>query len=92
MAGAASDGIPPIRYHLHTTLPRKDSTRTCRNYANGLLPSATASRMSWCVFDVPSLEAEAAALEAQSAEPDFWNEQQSAQDAMRRHQPRRNSE
>jgi peptide chain release factor 2 len=40
--------------------------------------------MSWCVFDVPSLEAEAAALEAQSAEPDFWNEQQSAQDAMRR--------
>ena len=40
--------------------------------------------MSWCVFDVPSLEAEAAALEAQSAEPDFWNDQLPAQDAMRR--------
>ena len=32
-----------------------------------LTRSATASRMSWCVFDIPSLEAEAASLEAQSA-------------------------
>jgi peptide chain release factor 2 len=40
--------------------------------------------MSWCVFDITGLEAEAASLEAQSAAPDFWNEQQSAQDVMRR--------
>ena len=40
--------------------------------------------MSWRVFDITSLEAEAASLEAQSAEPDFWNDQQSAQDAMKR--------
>jgi len=40
--------------------------------------------MSWCVFDITSLEAEAASLEAQSAAPEFWNEPQAAQDVMRR--------
>jgi peptide chain release factor 2 len=40
--------------------------------------------MSWCVFDVPLLEAQAASLEAQSTAPEFWNDQQSAQDIMRR--------
>ena len=38
--------------------------------------------MSWCVFDITALEAEAASLEAQSAAPDFWDDQQSAQDVM----------
>jgi peptide chain release factor 2 len=40
--------------------------------------------MSWCVFDIPNVEAEATALEAQSAGPEFWNDPQSAQDVMRR--------
>ena len=40
--------------------------------------------MSWCVFDVAGLEAEAASLEAQSAAPEFWNDQRSAQDVMKR--------
>ena len=40
--------------------------------------------MSWCVFDIAGLEAEAASLEAQSAAPAFWNEPQTAQDVMRR--------
>ncbi len=40
--------------------------------------------MSWCVFDVPRLEAQAAALEAQSTAPDFWDDPQSAQGVMRR--------
>jgi peptide chain release factor 2 len=40
--------------------------------------------MSWCVFDVPRLETQAAALEAQSTAPDFWDDPQSAQSVMRR--------
>ena len=40
--------------------------------------------MSWCVFDVPSLEAQAASLEAQSTVADFWDEPRSTQDVMRR--------
>jgi peptide chain release factor 2 len=40
--------------------------------------------MSWCVFDVPLLEAQATALEVQSTAPDFWGDPQSAQDVMRR--------
>ena len=40
--------------------------------------------MSWCVFDVPSLESEVASLEEQSAASDFWNDQQAAQATMRR--------
>jgi peptide chain release factor 2 len=40
--------------------------------------------MSWCVFDIPRQEAEAVALEAQSAEPDFWNDPQTAQETMKR--------
>jgi peptide chain release factor 2 len=40
--------------------------------------------MSWCVFDVAALEAEAVALEAQSTDPTFWNDQQSAQAVMKR--------
>ena len=40
--------------------------------------------MSWCVFDIAALEAEAVALEAQSADPSFWNDQQSAQAVMKR--------
>ena len=40
--------------------------------------------MSWCVFDVPSLEAQVTSLEAQSAAPDFWDDSQSAQHVMRR--------
>ncbi len=40
--------------------------------------------MSWCVFDIAALEAETTALEAQSADPTFWNDQQSAQAVMKR--------
>jgi peptide chain release factor 2 len=40
--------------------------------------------MSWCVFDIAGIEAEAARLEEQSAAPDLWNDSQSAQDLMRR--------
>jgi len=40
--------------------------------------------MSWCAFDIAALEAEATALEAQSADPAFWNDPQSAQDVMKR--------
>ena len=40
--------------------------------------------MSWCVFDIPKLEAEATALETQSAEPGFWDDPQPAQATMRR--------
>jgi peptide chain release factor 2 len=40
--------------------------------------------MSWCVFDVAGIEAEAASLEERSAAPDFWNDPQSAQDVMKR--------
>ena len=40
--------------------------------------------MSWCAFDIPKLEAEAAALEAQAGAADFWDDQQSAQGAMKR--------
>jgi peptide chain release factor 2 len=40
--------------------------------------------MSWCVFDVAKIEAEAASLEERSAAPDFWNDPATAQDVMRR--------
>ena len=40
--------------------------------------------MSWCVFDVPSLESEVASLEEHSAASGFWNDQQAAQATMRR--------
>jgi len=40
--------------------------------------------MSWCVFDVAKIEAEAASLEERSSAPDFWNDPQSAQDVMKR--------
>jgi peptide chain release factor 2 len=40
--------------------------------------------MSWCVFDIPRLESEAASLEQQSAEPAFWDDPQTAQQTMRR--------
>ncbi len=46
--------------------------------------SATASRMSWCAFDIPKLEAEAAELETQAGDPAFWDDQQSAQGTMKR--------
>ena len=44
----------------------------------------SASRTSWCVFDIPRLEAEASTLEASSAAPDFWDDQRAAQGTMRR--------
>ncbi len=40
--------------------------------------------MSWRVFDIPKLEAEAATLEATSTAPGFWDDPQSAQTVMRR--------
>ena len=54
-----------VRYHGCTDArSRRTLTEgrrpTCRNYATASRPSAIASRMSWRVFDIPSLEAEAA--------------------------------
>ena len=59
-------------------------TRTCKSFATASQHSATASRMSWCVFDIASLETQAAELEQRSADPAFWDDPQSAQDVMRR--------
>ena len=38
----------------------------------------------WCVFDIATLEAEATAIEAETLKPDFWADQASAQETMRR--------
>ena len=38
---------------------------------------------SGCVFDLPTLEQEIAALEAESAEPGFWEDARAAQAQMR---------
>ncbi len=38
---------------------------------------------SWCAFDLPAKEEAASALEVQSAEPGFWDDQRAAQDVMR---------
>jgi len=40
--------------------------------------------MSWRVFDIARLASEAQSLEAQSAEPGFWNDQERAQATMKR--------
>jgi peptide chain release factor 2 len=40
--------------------------------------------MRWCVFDIAQLETEIRELEAQALAPDFWNDQQKAQESMRR--------
>jgi peptide chain release factor 2 len=40
--------------------------------------------MSWCAFDVPALDEEATGLEARTAKPDFWDDTQQAQEAMKR--------
>lgn len=39
---------------------------------------------SWTVFDIPGLEQEIEGLERQAAQPDFWNDPQTAQRLMRR--------
>lgn len=46
--------------------------------------SARESRWHWCIFDVPGKEEEINQLEKQSSHPEFWQEPESAQDAMRR--------
>ena len=45
--------------------------------------SPGASATSWCVFDVAALEKKAQQLEQQSAQPDFWDDQQAAQSIMK---------
>ena len=40
--------------------------------------------MSWRVFDIASLEAQVTSLEERSAAPGFWDDQQAAQDVMKR--------
>ncbi|MBI5879965.1 MAG: peptide chain release factor 2 [Chloroflexi bacterium] len=40
--------------------------------------------MSWCVFDVAGQEREIASLDEQSAQPDFWQNAEQAQETMRR--------
>jgi peptide chain release factor 2 len=39
---------------------------------------------SWCGFDLPAQEAEAARVEAQTAQPGFWDDPQAAQSVMKR--------
>ena len=46
--------------------------------------SPSASAGSWCGFDLPAQLAEAERLEADSAKPGFWDDPQTAQQAMRR--------
>jgi peptide chain release factor 2 len=46
--------------------------------------SASASTSSGCVFDLPTVEQEISALEAESAEPGFWDDARAAQAQMRR--------
>src|SRR3712207_7497490 len=45
-----------------------------------LFPYTTLFRSHcWCVFDIPVLETEAARLEQQSMQPDFWDDPTTAQ-------------
>ena len=46
--------------------------------------SVSVSTGSGCVFDLATLEQEIAALDAQSAEPGFWDDARAAQAQMRR--------
>ncbi len=39
--------------------------------------------MSWCVFDLPTVEQQIADLEQQTAQPDFWRDQRAAKALMR---------
>jgi len=54
------------------------------SYARRLKPSSNGSPTSWCVFDVATLETDAAKLETRSGEPGFWDDAQEAQATMRR--------
>ena len=40
--------------------------------------------MSWCVFDIADKEREITEIEKETSRPDFWQEQERAQDIMRR--------
>jgi peptide chain release factor 2 len=46
--------------------------------------SGSGSIGSGCVFDLPAIEQEIAAIEAESAEPGFWEDARAAQQRMRR--------
>jgi peptide chain release factor 2 len=39
--------------------------------------------MSWCAFDISAKEREIAEIEKESSQPDFWRDQERAQDLMR---------
>jgi peptide chain release factor 2 len=43
----------------------------------------SASRASWCVFDIPAKELELVSLEQESLSPDFWGDNEHAQKVMR---------
>jgi peptide chain release factor 2 len=47
-------------------------------------PSPNESPTPWCVFEIPKLEAEAAAIEAETQKADFWSDNVAAQNSMRR--------
>src|SRR5204862_549676 len=55
----------------------------CRTWYRTCLPCARASTSCWCVFDVAGKQAQLAALEAESGDPEFWADPEVAQRAMR---------
>lgn len=70
------------RHHL--IVCRIKEGRRWKNSESDCRTSSNTSRTSWCVFDLDALEREASELERQSSRPDFWDDPQAAQTAMRR--------
>jgi peptide chain release factor 2 len=54
----------------------------CTNSSAAPTTSSSVSPTSWCDFDLATDEARVAELEAQSAQPDFWNDADAARTVM----------
>ena len=74
--GWSARGLLECLYHFPKGAPWRIA-KPCNS-------SPSAYRTPWCVFDVASLETEAARLEVESLKPDFWSDPSTAQTAMRR--------
>src|SRR5581483_9740396 len=57
---------------------------SCKKFAIARSPFARVSLTSWCDFDLPAKEQEAARLEQESTQPDFWDDNRAAQATMAR--------